>query len=89
MPSSDNTEKRAKIQEEVETRIRQWKQSEGYRQLHHNTQKIVEDSMRRQKHSDFYYKLNELTLRLHMLTETFHARVPNFEKSFKRRQLEK
>ena len=47
VPSSDNTEKRAKIEEQVEARIRRWKQSEGYKQLHHNTQKIVEDSMRR------------------------------------------
>ena len=45
--------------------------------------------MRRQKHSDFYYKLNELTHKLHVFTDNFKPRVPNYELAFKKRQLEK
>ena len=49
---------------------------------------VVEGSMRRQKHSDFYYKLNELTHKLHVFTDNFKPRVPKYELAFKKRQLE-
>ena len=35
--SSDDTEKREKIEEEKEERIRKWKQSEGFKQLNMTT----------------------------------------------------
>ena len=53
-----------------------------------NAKKVVEASMRRQKHSDFYYKLNELTHKLHVFTDNFKPRVPKYELAFKKRQLE-
>ena len=43
--------------------------------------------MRRQKHSDFYYKLNELTERLYLFTSGYDARVPVYEQGFRQKKL--
>ena len=54
-----------------------------------NLQLAIERSMRRQRHSDFYYKLSDLTQKVYMYTESYAARVPAFERLFKERQRQK
>ena len=67
--SSDSfvTENRAKDlknqqleQRQREARVAQWKKTEMYHKLSLNAQMAIERSMLRQKHSDFYYKLNDM-----------------------------
>ena len=77
-PSSNHTQKRLEIVEKAEKRIEDWKNTEGYKQLGENVRNIVEKSMRKQRHSDFYYKLNALTERLYAFTDNFNPRVPKY-----------
>ena len=54
-----------------------------------NLREAIERGMRRQRHSDFYYKLSEVTEKVYMYTESHQARVPAFERSFKERRRQK
>ena len=42
--------------------------------------------MRRQKHTDFYYKLHDMTSKVYLYTSSFAHRVPFYEKSFREKQ---
>ena len=84
--------KEAKVNPEnerqIEIRIKKWKESEGYSKLPENARLAVESGMRRQKHSDFYYRLKELTERLYLFTAEYDKRVPVFEQAYRKKQAE-
>ena len=81
--TSNKTEKEAKKEAELEAWIDDWKQTEEYKNLTPNLKRIVEESKRKQKHSDFYYKLCDVANKVHVFTDTFHTRIPNFEKKWR------
>ena len=81
-------ENNAEIERQIDLRIKKWKESEAYQTLPENARIAVENRLRRQKHSDFYYKLKELTERLYLFTAEANGRVPVFEQAYRRKQAE-
>ena len=64
-------------------RINLWKKTDLYKSMGHNVRSAIEKTLRRQKHSDFYYKLNDLCSKVYMYNETYSGRLPFYEKAFK------
>ena len=46
-----------------------------------NLMNAIELRMHKQKHSDFFFKLNELNERIEVYNQIFNSRVPKFMKS--------
>ena len=84
--SSVNSEKERQQEAAREERIRIWKTTEDYIRLPEKTKAIVERSMRHQKHSAFYLKLNEMNEKIELFTHDPKPRVPFYEVAFKIRQ---
>ena len=58
--SIEDEKAQEQLQRYREARVEEWKKTEMYKNLGSNAKMAIERCMLRQKHSDFYYKLNEM-----------------------------
>ena len=85
--SSDNSDKRRELELDQEERIAAWKLTREYQNLPEKLRNLVINSIKREKHSTFYYKLDELTKRIYMFQSDKEKRVPAYERIFRDKKI--
>ena len=53
-----------------------------YWSLPENVRNAIDIGKRNKKHSDFYYKLSDLTQKIQVYKKVFYSKTPKYEKHF-------